>query len=389
MNSRPAGLSPKFGSAAVIALAAAALLAACSGAPKQTAAPAAANPALITLPADQRAQIHLARVEQTPFHPIVSTTGTVAFDGDQSTQVLAPISGPVLRILVETGTHVSAGQPLALVASPDFAAAVAGFRKADAEAKNTRRIADLDEQLFKNDAIARRDMEQAETDAVSAAADREAALQQLISLSVDSTDIAALQEGQAVTVVRGVIRSPIEGTLVEKLITPGQLLSAGSTPCFTVADVSRMWVLGNVFESDLGDVARGDSADVTTSAAPTVFHGRIDYVADLVDPDTKATAVRITVPNPGRVLRKDMYVNVAIHSHLTDNGLLVPVSAVLRDEDNTPFVFVAQGQGGTFERRTVTLGPRIGDRYQIDSGLQAGEQVVSEGGLFLQFAMTQ
>ncbi len=366
------------------------LVQACSRGPETGEAASKPDSAgIITLPADQVAKIHVIQIADTTFHLTVTTTGTVAFDGDQSTQVLAPISGPVQRLFVEPGVHVTKGQPLAIVSSPDFAAAVAAFRKAQAEAENARRIADLDVQLFKNDAIARRDMEQAQTDAVGAEADREAALQQLVALGADSADLDTLKAGQPISAKGGVIRSPIEGTLVEKLITPGQLLTAGDTPCFTVADVSRMWVLGNVFEADLAQVQRGDAVDVTSNAYPgETFPGHIDYVADLVDPDTRAVSVRVTVPNPDHRLRKGLYVNVAIHSARARTGLLVPVSAIERDEDNRPFVFVGLG-GGRFERRTVTLGPRVGDHYQITEGLASGDQVVSEGELFLQFALTQ
>ncbi len=366
------------------------LVSGCSRAPASDDSQAAADSSgVITLPAEQVARIHVMDVTPTTFHLTVSTTGTVAFDGDQSTQVLSPISGPVERVLVEPGVRVTRGQPLAIVSSPDFAAAVADFRKAQAEAQNARHIADLDVQLFKNDAIARRDMEQAQTDAVAAEADREAALQQLVALGADAADLDTLKAGRPIAAEGGVIRSPIEGTLVEKMITPGQLLTAGDTPCFTVADVSRMWVLGHVFETDLAQVATGDSVDVTSNAYPGArFHGRIDYVADLIDPDTRATSVRVTVPNPDHRLRQGMYVNVAIHSSQARQGILVPVSAVERDEDNRPFVFVGLG-GGKFQRRTVTLGHRVDEHYEITEGLASGDRVVSEGELFLQFALTQ
>jgi membrane fusion protein, heavy metal efflux system len=365
------------------------LVVGCSKAPQAEDSTAPDTTGIITLPANQVAQIHVIQVTPTSYHLTVSTTGTVSFDGDQSTQVLAPISGPVQQVLVEVGRPVKRGQALAVVASPDFAAAVADFRKTQAEAENARRIADLDEQLFKNDAIARRDMEQAQTDAVSAEADMEAALQQLVALGADSADLETLKAGKPITAKGGVIRAPIEGTLVQKLITPGQLLTAAQTPCFTVADVSRMWVLGNIFESDLAQVQRGDSVDVTSNAYPGMqFHGRIDYVADLIDPDTRATSVRVTVPNPDHRLRQGMYVNVAIHSARERRGLLVPISAVERDEDNRPFVFVGLGNS-RFQRRTVTLGHRVDEHYEITEGLASGDQVVSEGELFLQFALTQ
>lgn len=356
-------------------------------APGYGAAPAA-KPGELVLPPAQRERISITTVAPTRYQPLVYATGTVAFDGDQSTQVLAPISGPVTRILVQPGDAVSRGQALAYVSSPDYAAAVSNYRKAAATARNLQHIADLDVQLYKNDAIARRDMEQAQTDAVSAAADRDAALEQLRAIGVEDTTIQALQENRPVANVQGAIRAPIAGTVVERLVTPGQLLQAGTTPCFTVADLSRMWVMTNVFESDLSDVRLGDQADVVTNASTNVFHGTVDNIAAEVDSATKATAARVVVSNPERLLRKDMYVRVTVHSRHEHNGLLVPIAAVLRDEDNNPFVYV-QDTNGAFERRSVTLGERLADRYQIASGLQSGDKVVSEGGLFLQFAQSQ
>jgi cobalt-zinc-cadmium efflux system membrane fusion protein len=373
---------------ATVSILLAALAAGCSGGDAPKSAEAAPKPSALVLPAAQRERIDVLPVTPTRFTPVVQTTGTVAFDGDQSTQVLAPISGPVMRIVVQPGTTVQKGDPLAYVSSPDFAEAVSNFRKADAAAHNAQRIADQDEQLFKNDAIARRDLEQAQTDAIAAAADREAALQQLRAIGVETNTIEALQKGQAVAVVEGVIRAPLAGTVVERLITPGQLLEAGATPCFTIADLSRMWVMANVFESDLGDVETGDVAEVSTSAWPDAFRGTVDNIAAEVDSSTKATAVRVVVRNPRRLLKKDMYVRVAIRSRREHTGLLVPVSAVLRDEDNQPFVYV-QNATGAYERRTVTLGSRVDDRYQIGAGLAPGDRVVSQGGLFLQFAESQ
>jgi cobalt-zinc-cadmium efflux system membrane fusion protein len=336
----------------------------------------------------QRAKIHVAPVVADTFSPTVEVTGTVAFDGDHSTQVLAPISGPVVRILVELGARVRAGQSLALVASPDFADAVATYRKALAAAANTRRIADQDEQLWRNDAIARRDLEQAQTAAAQAEADRDAALEQLRAIGMDSAAIAAIEAGRAVQAPQGVVRAPIDGVVVERLITPGQLLEAGTTPCFTVADLSTVWVMANVFESDLPDVAVGDPADVAPTVGDASFAGRVDYVGALVDPQTRATAVRIVARNRGDALKRDLYVRVAIHSRHPRRGLLVPVSAVLRDEENLPFVFLASADS-SFARRQVTLGSRVGDRFEIASGLAAGDRVIAEGGLFLQFAESQ
>jgi len=358
----------------------------CAKADGNETAPAAANPDALTLPAAQRARVQSTTVAMTPYYQTINTTGTVAFDADQSTSVLSPISGPVTSILVQPGARVRAGQALAYVSSPDFAAAVAGYRKALATYTNAKRVADLDDQLFKNDAIARRDLDQAQTDAANAQADVESSLGQLRALGVDpQAAMAASAAGQA---VQGVIRAPIGGTVVERLITPGQLLQAGTTACFTVADLSKVWVMGNVFSSDLEHVQVGDDVSVSTGAFPTPFPGKVDYIAALVDPNTKATQVRIVVPNRAQELKRDMYVDVSIHSRRREQALLVPVAAVLRDDDNQPFVYVEQGNGG-YLRRSIVLGERVDDRYAVASGLATGDRVVSNGGLFLQFAQSQ
>ncbi|HEY5022642.1 MAG TPA: efflux RND transporter periplasmic adaptor subunit [Gemmatimonadaceae bacterium] len=349
---------------------------------------ASASGAGFTIPAAQRARLHVIPVVLSVFRPVVATTGTVAFNGDHSTQVLAPVSGPVSRILVPLGAQVARGSALATVSSPDFAAAVAAFRKAESSYRQLSRVAALDEELFKTDAIAHRDVEQAQTDAAAAAADRDASLQQLHALGVDAATIAAIQAGKSVGPVEAVIRAPISGTVVEKLINPGQLLQAGTTPTFTVADVSSMWVTANVFESDLAAVRKGANATISTDAGKYPIPGVVDNVADLVDPNTKATAVRIVAPNPSGVLKRDMFVRVAIQADAQQSGFLVPTSAVLRNEENLPFVFVALPAGG-FNRRQITLGPRVGDGYQVLTGLTAGDKVVTEGALFLQFAESQ
>ena len=208
------------------------------------------------------------------------------------------------------------------------------------------------------------------------------------ALGVDNATIAAIQAGKPVGPIQAIIRSPIGGTVVEKLINPGQLLQAGTTPTFTVADVSSMWVIANVFESDLAAVRKGARAIIATDAGKYPIPGIVDNVADLVDPNTKATAVRIVAPNPAGSLKRDMFVRVQIQADAQQSGFLVPTSAVLRNEENLPFVFVALPTGG-FNRRQITLGPRVGEGYQVLTGLAAGDKVVTDGALFLQFAESQ
>jgi len=366
---------------------AAAVFAGCSPkADSSAAAPVAAGN--VTVTAAQRARLHIQTIRLASFHRTIETTGTVGFDSDRATTVLAPISGPASRLLVSLGARVAAGDPLALVDSPDFAAAISGYRKAVVTARNLRRIADLDKQLFDADAIARRDLEQAQTDAVNSEADRDAALQQLRSIGVTDEAIRDIQEDRPASVLAGVIRAPLAGTVVEKLITPGQLLQAGTTPCFTVADLSQVWVAADLYESQLASVALGDSAEVFTSASPDGFPGTVDNIAAILDPNTRSIAVRVVAKNPGEVLKKQMYVRVMIRSGRQSTGLLAPVAAILRDEENLPFVYLVQTDG-SFERRHVTLGSRVGEAYEITAGLKDGEQLVADGGLFVQFQQNQ
>lgn len=348
----------------------------------------AVTPTNVRLTAEQRQHIQLYTVAPSTFRRTIETTGAVDFDNDQATSVLAPFSGPVSRLLVAQGDEVSKGDALAIVDSPDFAAAISTYQKALATARTDRRLADLDKDLVQHNGVSQREYEQAQTDAANAEADRDAALRALVSLNVPAQAIEDIRQGRTVSHPGGIIRSPVAGTVVERLITPGQLLEAGTTPCFTVANLSRVWVMARLFGSDLSSVSVGDPAEVLTGIDGSNFSGKVDKISALVDPDTRAVTVRVVVDNPKHFLRKQMYVRVLLHSRYESSGLLVPVSAVLRDDENLPFVYLAQSDG-SFARRQITLGYRVGDQYEVPAGLRAGDQVVVSGGIFVQFMQNQ
>jgi len=221
--------------AAMAAMAALASFTGCS--PKDDNAASSDTPANVTLTADQLKHVRIYTVARSQFHKSVDTTGVVDFDNDQATSVTAPFSGPVSKLLVSPGEYVKKGQALATVDSSDFAAAIIAYRKAVATAATDRRLADMDKDLLAHQGVAQREEAQAQTDAAGAEADREAAWQGLVSLGVDPQTIKDVRRGRVVSRIVGVIRAPISGTLAEKLISPGQLLQAGTTACFTVADL--------------------------------------------------------------------------------------------------------------------------------------------------------
>jgi cobalt-zinc-cadmium efflux system membrane fusion protein len=372
----------------VVAMVAAMAFSGCSSKQDDNKPAATITATNVALTPAQRENLRLYTVASSAFHKTVEATGAVDFDNDQATSVLAPFSGPVSRLLVTLGQQVKKGDPLAEVDSPDFAAAIGAYRKALATAKTDRRLADLDKDLIEHHGVAQREADQAETDAVNAEADRDAALQALVSLNVNPQTIKDIQEGRLALRAPGMIRSPISGTVVEKLITPGQLLQAGTTPSFTVADLSRVWVMAQVFNADLASVSLGDSAQVFTGINSKNFSGTVDNISALVDPDTRSVVVRVVVDNPGTFLKKQMYVRVLIQARQESSGILIPVSAVLRDDENLPFVYVAQADG-SFARAHVTLGFRDADRYEITAGLKSLDRIVVDGGLFVQFMQTQ
>ncbi len=362
-------------------------LAGCSSSSEEdnSAANAVAN---VRLTKAQRAHIQIYTVAPVGYREQVSAPGTVDFDNDQATAVLSPFTGPVTRILVSLGQSVTKGQPLALVGSADYAAAIGTYRKAAAAAANARRLANTDRDLAAHNGISAREAAQAQSDAAGAESDRDAALQALLSMGVDRGTIAKTLAGNPAAGAVAVIRAPVAGIVVDKQITPGQLLQAGSTTAFTVANLSQMWVMAQISPSDLASVHVNDAAEINPGNGTGPFHGSVQNIAASVDPNTRAVVARIVAPNPGDLLKKQMYVDVSIESGQVRTGLLVPVSAVLRDDENLPFVYLALPDG-SFARRQVTLGYRDSRNYNITSGLQSGDRVVVNGAIFLQFMQSQ
>jgi membrane fusion protein, heavy metal efflux system len=364
-----------------------ALLAGCSSPDDQNngATPIVAN---VQLTKAQRAHIQLYTVVPVGYRQKIEAPGTVDFDHDQATSVVSPFTGPVTRIFVALGQHVAKGQPLALVQSADYATAVGAYRKAVVTAANARRLASADRDLAAHNGISEREAAQAQTDAAAAEADRQAALQALISMGVDRGTIGRATAGSPTAGLAGVIRAPVSGVIVDKTVTPGQLLQAGSSPAFTVANLSQVWVLAQIASGDLSAVGLHDAATIDPRNGTGPFHGTVENIGASVDPNTRAIVARIVAPNPGDLLKKQMYVDVAIESGRVSTGLLVPVSAVLRDDQNLPFVYIALPDG-SFARRHVALGYRDSQNYDVTNGLASGDRVVSNGALFLQFMQSQ
>ena len=376
---------------ALLTLLSAMCLSACGSPPSPDAThPASSSPTpagYFAVPAEQLPHLKLVTVARTSWVATVRTTGTVDWDNDATTQAITQVSGPITRIAVDTGTRVKAGDPLLYVASADISNAMSAYRKAKNRLDLAERSLDRSKDLFEHKALSARDMESAQADYNDAATDLQSALQTLRVFGVTPEDIAqaALQD-QAIR-PELVMRAPIAGTVVQKMVLPSQFIQAGVTAAFVITNTSTVWVQGHVYDKDLTTVHVGDTVEERSASFPQVFHGVVSYIGDLIDPLTRTTPVRIVTQNTDGLLKKDLFVDVVIHGKLTHDVLVVPTAAVLYDEQNLPFVYVQVG-AGRFAQRALTIGGQQDDTTEVVTGVKEGEVVVSEGSVFLQFANT-
>lgn len=339
---------------------------------------------MFSVPADQMAHIQVAPVEATRLPRVLRLTGSVAYNNFKTTPVITQIGGPVSRILVSPGEVVRAGQPMLYVSSPDYAQLRTTYLKARDALALSEKSYSRAKDLYAHHAIAEADLQQAESTRNQADADLQSAQQSLKVLGINQPD-RLLNDPVSPEIP---VLAPIVGEVVERLVAPGQVLQAGTTQCFTISDMSTVWVLANVYEHDLGYVRLGDPVVIQTDAYPENFNGKISYVATALDPNSRTLQVRIETNNPGKKLKRDMYVTALVHAGVEESALTVPDAAILRNNENQPFVYVAEnaGQPGEFAQRLVNIGDSQEGKTHVLSGLRAGERVVADGSLFLQFA---
>jgi cobalt-zinc-cadmium efflux system membrane fusion protein len=362
------------------------MLASCSGSGTNAAANSSgatnSNSAeLFTIPPDQMAHVQVLTVQPTTLTRSLRLTGAVAYNSFRTTPVITQVSGPVSRVVVVPGQKVRQAEPMLYVASPDYSQLRTNYLKAkDAYALAQKAYARA-EDLYQHHAIAEQNVEQAQSIEVQAGGDLASAQAALKVMGI--TDPDALVKAPPSFEVP--VKAPISGLVVEQDVSAGQVIQPGTTQCFMISDISTVWVLVNVYQKDLPYVRVGDSVDIQTDTYPEVFHGRIAYVAASLDPSTRTLQARIETPNPGDKLNKDMYVVATVHAGTIRNAIAIPDAAVLRDAENQPFVYAA-ASSNQFGRRSITLGESLSGQTQVLSGLAAGDRVIGNGSLFLQFS---
>jgi cobalt-zinc-cadmium efflux system membrane fusion protein len=336
---------------------------------------------LFTVPKEQMARVQIVAAEKGTLPRTLRLAGAVAFNAFETTPVFSPIGGPVHEILVAPGQIVHPGQPLLTVTSPDYSSSRSSYLKARDAYALADRLYTRAKDLYAHGAISEADLEQAESARTQAHADLESTTDFLVALGMKDPE-AMLKAAKSTAQIP--IPAPVGGEIVERLVGPGQLLQAGTTQTFTISNTNTVWVLVNVYQNDLPYVHAGDEVEINTDSYPEMFHGKISYIAPALDPTTRTLQARIVTQNLGKKLKKDMYVTALVSAGSIPNAITVPDTAVLRDTENKPFVYV-QVNENQFARRLVALGQSAKSRIQITNGLKEGEKVVGAGSLFLQF----
>jgi RND family efflux transporter MFP subunit len=288
-----------------------------------------------------------------------------------------------VSVAAEAGQEVRRGQPLAVVFSDELAMAQSRYLSAQAELEEHHQHHQRTARLVEIGAASREEFEQATSVLKKAEAEAAAQRQRLLLLGLTPQRVAALrthaQVGSEVSLF-----APVGGTVVSRAANPGEVVEANKE-ILRVADLSNVWVVGQVFERDLARVRTGSGASVTSEAYPgRVWRGRVTYVDPQLDPSTRTAQVRVEVANPGQALKLGMFVNVGFGALGTAEATAptVPASAVQNVGGRT-FVFLATADPSTYVMRPVRVGAESSGRYPVLEGLHVGDRVVTEGSFML------
>jgi cobalt-zinc-cadmium efflux system membrane fusion protein len=271
------------------------------------------------------------------------------------------------------GAKLKAGDALASLDSPDLGQAQADFVKAQADQKLAERAFQRQKELFEHGVAPRKDFEQAQDDLERARGEAERARLKLANLGVKSER----------TDNRFTLHAAIAGEVTERSINPGMEIRPDlATPLFVLSDLSRLWVLMDVFEKDIGVIHVGQHILVRVQAYPNQsFPATVDYISRVVDDNSRTVKVRCVLPNPEKKLLPAMYASVEVQSGPEDMGIVIPLNSLFT-EGESDWVFVAMDQGH-YQKRPVKVGLRLKDKAVIDEGLKPGERLVVSGALLL------
>jgi len=317
---------------------------------------------------DHAEEFPLATAQLRETAPELQVTGAVSADVSRNVPVISLASGRVVEIHAKLGDTVGKGQLLMRVQSSDISSAFSDYRHALADQTLLKAQLSRTQLLYDKGAVAQKDLEVAQDAADKALVDVDTALERLKVLGVDVSHPSSLVD----------IFAPISGVIVEQNVTnaAGVKTLDNSPNLFTIADLSDVWVICDVYENDLANVRIGEFADIHLSAYPgRALRARIDNIGPILDPNIRTAKVRLQVPNPG-ILRLGMFVTATFHGQQKEPRAVVPAAAILHLHDRD-WVYVPAG-ANTFRRVEVTGGKMLPpDLQEVRGGIAPGDRVVS------------
>lgn len=320
-----------------------------------------------------RAKLAIGAVGEQDIERKLVLPAIVEADPARTVKVLPPVTGRVTELAVQLGERVTQGQELAVIDSGDLAQAYADAEKAKGMLTLTKKALDRQQALEKAGGAATKDREQAQSDYIQAVAelDRSETRLRAIGISVDQK-----QESRLLT-----LKAPVSGSIIDLQVGRGAFLNDPTASVMTIADLGTVWVTANVPESDTANVRKGQDVDVVFPAYPgEVFAGKVLFVSDILDPDTRRTKVRIAFDNPDIRLKPNMFADATFVAPRQKMPVIPTQAVILKDENDRVFVEVAPW---TYEARAVEVGFQQGNRSIVQHGLKPGERVVVKGGVLL------
>ena len=355
-------------------------------------------PAVLEIEPDIQKAIGLAdaAVEERPVAETIQTTGTVGPDETRLARIRPLADGRVTRVAVRAGDKVAAGQTLLTYDSvtagdliSDYRTASADLERATAEADVAKRAVERADNLLELGGVAKgeRDRRSAEYQRavaeVNSARAAVASLERKLSrLGLSSGELESFRKGADPDAAsRSALGAPFGGVVTEVHVAAGELINP-DRELFTIADLTNVWIQGDVYQKDIAKIRVGQNAQVTVDAYPDeTFIGRVTHVSDMLDPDTRTAKVRCEVRNPGGRLRLQMFATLALPISEPRNALVIPARAVQEiDAVSTVFVRVDDEH---FAARAVRVGAQVGQSVEVVEGLKPGERVVTDGALML------
>ena len=328
-----------------------------------------------------QAKITVEAASEKDLDDTLATSGRVAFEDVKVGHIYSPVNGRVARIDAQLGERVKKGQVLAVIDSPDIGQASSDVTKADADLIAAEHDLQREKELLAKHATSYKDFETAEDAYRQARAEKQRAMQKAFLLRTNGSN--GVSQGFALT-------SPVDGDVLMRNASlgaevQGQYSIGGAVQeLFTVGELDEVWVLSDIYESDIARIAVGAHATVAAVAYPNKkFEGKVDWISGTLDPATRTEKVRCTFANPERILKQDRYTTVTI-SVASHKALALPASAVLRLGDQN-VVFVDRGKQADgkerFERTPVAVDDAAGSKfYPVLHGINAGDRVVVTGG---------